>query len=128
MLKNLQISVHVKIFVIGTRTFDHKKIGVCVSYMPSLLKEKIMLSQFSFYKNYFIYLVMLLPLVISAICVWRNCIRSLRKTLFLSSGHPFIGLLTMVSWSHFGVPFLTDVPGIFFPVSSCTHQQYPADL
>lgn len=39
---------------------------------------------------------------------------------------PFMGLEGGCTASHLGLRSLTDVPGIGFPESSWTHQQYPA--
>lgn len=61
--------------------------------------------------------------VLEIICVFKNALSSFKNSFFLFSGHPFIGLDNGNTESHFGLSFLVDVPGIFFPVSSCTHQQ-----
>lgn len=57
----------------------------------------------------------------------RNTFNSLKKSTFRSSGQPFIGREEEYTESHCGFLSLVDVPGIFLPVSSCTHQQYPVD-
>lgn len=60
-------------------------------------------------------------LALFAICALKNSFNSLRNSNFRGSGHPFIGLVELIAQS--GRPSLIDVPGIFLPVSSCTHQQ-----
>lgn len=66
---------------------------------------------------------MFVSLVADIILLCKNSIKSLRKAVFFGSGHPFMGLFGAGIKSHFGVAFRTDVPGIFLPVSSWTHQQ-----
>lgn len=71
---------------------------------------------------------MFVSFVADIILLCKNSIKSFKKTVFFGSGHPFMGRFGVGIRSHFGTAFLTDVPGIFFPVSSCTHQQYPTLL
>lgn len=59
--------------------------------------------------------------VVVETCDRKNSLSSLRNSSFRGSGHPFIGLEIFIAQS--GRPSLIDVPGIFLPVSSWTHQQ-----
>lgn len=43
----------------------------------------------------------------------KNSLSSLRNSIFRGSGHPFIGLETLIAQS--GRPSFIDVPGIFLP-------------
>lgn len=60
------------------------------------------------------------------IWIFRKSFKSRRNSVLYGSGHPFIGRVDTIE-SHCGRLSLVDVPGIFLPVSSCTHQQYPVD-
>lgn len=56
-----------------------------------------------------------------ATCCRRNSFSSRRNSCFFGSGQPFIG--RVVFTEQLGRASLTDVPGMFLPVSSLTHQQ-----